>query len=62
MGGHGGANILDQLQEGREQAGSWGENFGQAHMELSSSPCAELPCAEEDVFTVGEEWAARVAC
>lgn len=50
MGGHGGASVLDLLQEGRKQEGSCGENFCQAQMKLSYSLCAEL--AGEDALMV----------
>lgn len=34
MGSHGGADCLELLWEGREQEGSWGQNFCQAQMKL----------------------------
>ncbi|PKU35920.1 hypothetical protein llap_13779 [Limosa lapponica baueri] len=51
-----GANLLDLLQEDRQQEGRWGENFCHAQMKLFCSPCAEL------VGKMSSGWAARVAC
>lgn len=55
-------SVLNLLQEGREQQGSWRENLSQAQVKLSCSLCGEICGVGKDVLTMTEEWAARVAC